>query len=39
MLVSFHQVADRLDAQDPKVLDKLRQPDPGQPGDWSHPVK
>ncbi|MBO1419187.1 hypothetical protein, partial [Streptomyces sp. FH025] len=37
--VSFRQVADWLDAQDPKVLDKLRQLDPGQPADWSRLVK
>ncbi|MFE2410006.1 hypothetical protein ACFXDE_16895 [Kitasatospora sp. NPDC059408] len=37
--VSFRQVADWLDAQDPKVLDKLRQLDPGQPADWSRFVK
>ncbi|MFB7911857.1 hypothetical protein ACFC1T_36030 [Kitasatospora sp. NPDC056076] len=37
--VSFRQVADWLDAQDPKVLDRLRQLDPGQPGDWSRLVK
>ncbi|MFG2844745.1 hypothetical protein ACGF12_16455 [Kitasatospora sp. NPDC048296] len=37
--VSFRQVADWLDAQDPKVLDKLRQLDPGQPGDWSRLVR
>ncbi|MBP0453772.1 hypothetical protein J5Y04_30140 [Kitasatospora sp. RG8] len=37
--VSFRQVADWLDAQDPKVLDKLRQLDPGQPADWARLVK
>ncbi|MFD8083051.1 hypothetical protein ACFV4F_15315 [Kitasatospora sp. NPDC059722] len=37
--VSFRQVADWLDAQDPKVLDRLRQLDPGQPADWSRFVK
>ncbi|MFE6051568.1 hypothetical protein ACFQ6N_12460 [Kitasatospora sp. NPDC056446] len=37
--VSFRQVADWLDAQDPKVLDKLRALDPGQPADWSRLVK
>ncbi|MFD8787883.1 hypothetical protein [Kitasatospora sp. NPDC059599] len=37
--VSFRQVADWLDAQDPKVLDRLRQLDPGQPADWSRLVK
>ncbi|MFF4378443.1 hypothetical protein [Kitasatospora sp. NPDC001547] len=37
--VSFRQVADWLDAQDPKVLDKLRQLDPAQPADWSRLVK
>ncbi|GAA2246005.1 MULTISPECIES: hypothetical protein [Kitasatospora] len=37
--VSFRQVADWMDAQDPKVLDKLRQLDPGQPADWSRLVK
>ncbi|MDH6123507.1 hypothetical protein [Kitasatospora sp. GP82] len=37
--VSFRQLSDWLDAQDPKVLDKLRQLDPGQPADWSRLVK
>ncbi|MET9180815.1 hypothetical protein ABZX88_21705 [Kitasatospora aureofaciens] len=37
--VTFRQVADWLDVQDPKVLDKLRQLDPGQPADWSRLVK
>ncbi|MFF9645394.1 polysaccharide deacetylase family protein [Kitasatospora aureofaciens] len=37
--VTFRQVADWLDAQDPKVLDKLRQLDPGQPTDWTRLVK
>ncbi|MFE4974229.1 hypothetical protein ACFRAR_19230 [Kitasatospora sp. NPDC056651] len=37
--VSFRQVADWLDAQDPKVLDKLRQLDPAQPADWSRLTK
>ncbi|MEU9077746.1 hypothetical protein [Kitasatospora sp. NPDC048538] len=37
--VSFREVADWLDAQDPKVLDKLRRLDPGQPGDWSRPTR
>ncbi|WP_244178746.1 hypothetical protein [Streptomyces rubellomurinus] len=36
--VSFRQVADWLDVQDPKVLDKLRALDPGQPADWSRLV-
>ncbi|MGW4650137.1 hypothetical protein [Kitasatospora sp. NPDC004289] len=33
--VSFRQLADWLDAQDPKVLDQLRQLDPAQPLDWA----
>ncbi|HEX4790077.1 MAG TPA: hypothetical protein VH372_16545, partial [Actinospica sp.] len=34
-LVSFRQMADWLDAQDPTVLAKLRTLDPGvAPGDW-----
>lgn len=33
--VSFKQLADWLDAQDPKVLDKLRTLDPAQAPDWS----
>ncbi|MFJ9695597.1 hypothetical protein [Kitasatospora sp. NPDC101183] len=37
--VSFRQVADWLDAQDPKVLDQLRRLDPGQPADWARLVK
>ncbi|MBD0673158.1 hypothetical protein BU198_21185 [Streptomyces sp. CBMA156] len=37
--VSFRQVADWLDVQDPKVLDKLRQLDPAQPADWSRLTK
>ncbi|KJK57142.1 lipoprotein [Saccharothrix sp. ST-888] len=37
--VSFRQLADWLDVQDPKVLDKLRQLDPGQPADWSRLTK
>ncbi|WP_441248064.1 hypothetical protein [Kitasatospora sp. McL0602] len=37
--VSFRQVADWLDAQDPKVLDQLRGLDPAQPADWSRLVK
>ncbi|MFB7667447.1 hypothetical protein ACFC1R_26480 [Kitasatospora sp. NPDC056138] len=37
--VSFRQLADWLDAQDPKVLDKMRQLDPGQPADWSRLTK
>ncbi|MER7771795.1 hypothetical protein [Kitasatospora sp. NPDC096140] len=37
--VSFRQVADWMDAQDPKVLDKLRGLDPGQPADWPRLVK
>ncbi|OKI05841.1 hypothetical protein AMK13_21430 [Streptomyces sp. CB02056] len=37
--VSFRQVADWLDAQDPKVLDQLRQLDPAQPADWSRLAK
>ncbi|WP_030059333.1 hypothetical protein [Streptomyces pyridomyceticus] len=37
--VSFRQVADWLDAQDPQVLDKLRQLDPGQPADWPRLVR
>ncbi len=32
--VSFRQVADWLDAQDPKVLAKLRGLDPAQAPDW-----
>ncbi|MEU6236156.1 hypothetical protein [Kitasatospora sp. NPDC047058] len=37
--VSFRQVADWLDAQDPQVLDRLRRLDPGQPADWSRLVR
>lgn len=33
--VSFKQLADWLDAQDPKVLEKLRTLDPAQTPDWS----
>ncbi|MFD7504784.1 hypothetical protein [Streptomyces sp. NPDC059850] len=33
--VSFKQLADWLDAQDPKVLDKLRMLDPAESPDWS----
>jgi hypothetical protein len=32
--VSFKQLADWLDAQDPKVLDKLRMLDPAESPDW-----
>ncbi|TVL92839.1 hypothetical protein [Streptomyces sp. SAJ15] len=37
--VSFKQLADWLDAQDPKVLEKLRMLDPAQSPDWSTFVK
>ncbi|MFF7652680.1 hypothetical protein ACFZCY_23165 [Streptomyces sp. NPDC007983] len=33
--VSFKQLADWLDAQDPKVLEKLRMLDPAESPDWS----
>ncbi|MFB6891520.1 hypothetical protein ACFCX4_19690 [Kitasatospora sp. NPDC056327] len=36
---TFRQVADWLDAQDPKVLDQLRRLDPAQPADWSRLVR
>ncbi|MEV7179571.1 hypothetical protein [Kitasatospora sp. NPDC093679] len=37
--VSFKELADWLDAQDPKVLERLRGLDPAQPADWSALVK
>ncbi|MEY9944290.1 hypothetical protein [Kitasatospora sp. GAS1066B] len=37
--VSFKEVADWLDVQDPKVLAQLRRLDPGQAPDWSTIVK
>ncbi|MFD9125818.1 hypothetical protein [Kitasatospora sp. NPDC059571] len=37
--VSFRELADWLDAQDPKVLERLRGLDPGQPADWSQLVR
>ncbi|MET9293388.1 hypothetical protein [Streptomyces sp. NPDC003077] len=37
--VSFKQVADWLDAQDPAVLERLRGLDPAQSPDWSKLVK
>ncbi|GAA2158020.1 hypothetical protein GCM10009760_60720 [Kitasatospora kazusensis] len=37
--VSFKELADWMDAQDPKVLAKLRQLDPGQIPDWTSIVK
>ncbi|WP_030267000.1 hypothetical protein [Streptomyces sp. NRRL B-24484] len=37
--VSFKELADWLDAQDPKVLERLRGLDPAQPADWSTLVK
>ncbi|MFI9722170.1 hypothetical protein ACIHFE_21315 [Streptomyces sp. NPDC052396] len=37
--VSFKQLADWLDAQDPKVLERLRKLDPAQSPDWAKLVK
>ncbi|MER5865113.1 hypothetical protein [Kitasatospora sp. NPDC002040] len=37
--VSFRELADWMDAQDPKVLDQLRQLDPAQAPDWATLVK
>ncbi|MDH6139944.1 MULTISPECIES: hypothetical protein [Kitasatospora] len=37
--VSFKELADWLDAQDPNVLAQLRQLDPGQAPDWSTVIK
>ncbi|GAA5009984.1 hypothetical protein GCM10025734_53500 [Kitasatospora paranensis] len=37
--VSFEELADWLDAQDPKVLERLRGLDPGQPADWAQLVR
>ncbi|MEV6205808.1 hypothetical protein [Kitasatospora sp. NPDC051914] len=37
--VAFRELADWLDAQDPKVLERLRGLDPAQPADWSALVK
>ncbi|BFV56430.1 hypothetical protein KCMC57_up15340 [Kitasatospora sp. CMC57] len=37
--VSFRQLADWLDAQDPKVLERLRQLDPAQSPDWASFLK
>ncbi|WP_257232272.1 hypothetical protein [Streptomyces sp. Rer75] len=37
--VSFKQLADWLDAQDPKVLDKLRMLDPAESPDWKSYTK
>jgi hypothetical protein len=37
--VSFEELADWLDAQDPKVLERLRGLDPGQPADWTQLVR
>ncbi|MDJ0382039.1 hypothetical protein [Streptomyces sp. G-G2] len=37
--VSFRELADWLDVQDPKVLEKLRLLDPAQAPDWSKLVK
>ncbi|MFD5408921.1 polysaccharide deacetylase family protein [Streptomyces nojiriensis] len=37
--VSFRELADWLDAQDPKVLAQLRTLDPAQAPDWTHLIK
>ncbi|MER6256323.1 hypothetical protein ABT224_33745 [Streptomyces sp. NPDC001584] len=37
--VSFRELADWLDAQDPKVLAQLRALDPAQAPDWTHLIK
>ena len=37
--VSFKEMADWMDAQDPKVLAQLRQLDPGESPDWSTFIK
>ncbi|GAA2417433.1 hypothetical protein GCM10010420_54690 [Streptomyces glaucosporus] len=37
--VSFRELADWLDAQDPEVLEQLRSLDPGQAPDWKAVVK
>jgi len=37
--VSFRELADWLDAQDPKVLEQLRALDPGQAPDWKSVVR
>ncbi|MFI9269858.1 hypothetical protein ACIGXM_03945 [Kitasatospora sp. NPDC052896] len=37
--VSFKEMADWLDAQDPKVIAQLRNLDPGQAPDWSTVIK